>query len=246
MKPAMVVILLSAAACVTPYQSMGYSGGYSDEPLGDDTYIVTVKTNGYTDASTAYRYFHRRASELCRSNGFRSYDVLDSDRSAKRSVQASGNQLILIEKARVFGRVQCTGKQIAGPKPDTAPATLDSLDRRWRPAGADGDGNRISIDTITRRIVEDTVFVWSRTDYVDRNARIASVLSHLAFNCQARQSSVRATTSYNREGKAVYTGDYEPDYRMKPVVPGSVGEQLLSESCAGPPRVVPPPPSKRR
>lgn len=87
---------------------MGFRGGYQDEPLGDGTYLVTVKVNAYTDASTAYRYFHRRAAEICREHGFKSYVVLDSDRSSKKSVQSVGaNELIVVEKARVFGRIQC-------------------------------------------------------------------------------------------------------------------------------------------
>lgn len=105
---AMVCTLAVSGCASTPYQPMGFRGGYQDESLGDGTYLVTVQVNAYTDASTAYRYFHRRSADLCRERGFSSYVVLDSDRSSKKMISdVGGGDLVVVEKARVFGRIQC-------------------------------------------------------------------------------------------------------------------------------------------
>ena len=66
-------------SCATPYQKKGYRGGYTDSDLGNGIHLITVRVNSYTDAATAYEYFHRRAGELCGE-----YDVIelrDSERS---------------------------------------------------------------------------------------------------------------------------------------------------------------------
>lgn len=69
------IALVLLAACGTPYQSMGwFRGGYEDKTLAPRQFLVRVEVNGYTSASTALEYAHRRARELCPAG----YDVQDS------------------------------------------------------------------------------------------------------------------------------------------------------------------------
>lgn len=71
--------LILLAACATPYQAKGVRGGYQDEPLGDGTYLVTVNVNGYTSSATAFKYFERRAHEVCVQHGFQTFRVIEDN-----------------------------------------------------------------------------------------------------------------------------------------------------------------------
>lgn len=75
----MVILLVVLLGCATPYQAKGFRGGYQDEAVGDGTYIITVNVNGYTSTSTAFKYFQRRAHEVCVAHGFTSYAVLQTN-----------------------------------------------------------------------------------------------------------------------------------------------------------------------
>ncbi len=59
------VSALFACATVTPYQPLGFSGGYSDVSLGVGRHQITIEGNGHTPQSTLVRHFHRRAESLC-------------------------------------------------------------------------------------------------------------------------------------------------------------------------------------
>lgn len=67
-------MLLTLASCATPYQQMGYRGGYSDRRIAENTYVIRARVNGFTGEDTAVEYAHRRAGELCPAG----YDVIDS------------------------------------------------------------------------------------------------------------------------------------------------------------------------
>lgn len=101
------VLATMVANCATTYQRMGFTGGYSDEYLGNDIYLVTVAVNAYTDVTTAYSYFHRRASEIVEEYGYDGYEVLELSSSAKSGITYIGDRPYFFQKPRVFGRLQC-------------------------------------------------------------------------------------------------------------------------------------------
>ena len=70
----------------TPYQPSGYTGGYQDQRLGQTQFLVSVSGNGNTSEMTLVGYFHRRATELCRSIGYSGY-------SFELSTQATQTQM---------------------------------------------------------------------------------------------------------------------------------------------------------
>ena len=89
---------------------MGFSGGYKTEFLGNGIWLITVRVNAYTDISTAYNYFHRRAREIVEINGYDDYEVLELNSSSKRGAVTIGNSLYIFEKPTVFGRIKCIKK----------------------------------------------------------------------------------------------------------------------------------------
>ncbi|MBX3161184.1 MAG: hypothetical protein KF773_34805 [Deltaproteobacteria bacterium] len=70
--------ITALAACATPYQPMGLTGGFEERRLSNGDYVVTVQVNGFTDRSTALEYLHRRAGELC-PDGFELVDRSSGD-----------------------------------------------------------------------------------------------------------------------------------------------------------------------
>lgn len=70
-----VLAALLVAGCATPYQPLGFKGGYSEMGAGENTWLVSFRGNGFTSAARAREGAFRRATELC---GGRSFDLLNS------------------------------------------------------------------------------------------------------------------------------------------------------------------------
>lgn len=64
------------AGCATAYQPMGFSGGYTELQLSQDTYRVTVSGNGYTSTNRAEEIALLRAAELTLEKGFERFAVV--------------------------------------------------------------------------------------------------------------------------------------------------------------------------
>jgi hypothetical protein len=106
-----VMAFLLIAGCATPYQRMGFSGGYKDGHIRDNIYFVEVSTNAFTDQTTAAQYFHRRAKEVCLENGYRDYKVQgERDTSTAYATGGYGGGAISVSsmnKPGFAGYVEC-------------------------------------------------------------------------------------------------------------------------------------------
>jgi hypothetical protein len=105
------------AGCATPYQQMGFSGGYRDKAIGPRTHSIDVQVNGYTSAGTALEYAYRRAGELCPSG----YDVMNSIADKKTSYVRNGNTVNEVNKPEIAIIVQCREQQVPEPQPSIDP-----------------------------------------------------------------------------------------------------------------------------
>lgn len=104
----LILAALLFTSCVTPYQPKAWAGGYEDEYLGDDTYMIIVKVNGFSGMSTAYNHFHRRAREIVADNGYTRYEVIEAESSTKTSVHKKKDGRIAVSpKPSYFGRIKC-------------------------------------------------------------------------------------------------------------------------------------------
>lgn len=74
---ALIYILLSA--CATPYQPVGFSGGYSEMQLNQDRYVVTFRGNEFISKNRVNQYLLLRAAELTQQNGYRYFTVLSAN-----------------------------------------------------------------------------------------------------------------------------------------------------------------------
>ena len=67
--------VVTVVGCATPYQPVGFKGGYSESEMGSDTYLVNFQGNGYTGMGTVQTYALRRAKELCTERGFSDFQA---------------------------------------------------------------------------------------------------------------------------------------------------------------------------
>jgi len=74
-------ILAVLASCATPYQEMGFTGGYETRNLGGGVVSVHVRVNGYSTDGAALEYAYRRAGEVCPAG----YDVVNAEAARDRA-----------------------------------------------------------------------------------------------------------------------------------------------------------------
>ncbi|MCW8824918.1 MAG: hypothetical protein OQK78_00695 [Gammaproteobacteria bacterium] len=95
----------------TPYQPMGFTGGYKDAHIRDNLYFVEVSTNAYTSQSTAAQYMHRRAKEVCIENGYKDYKIQgERDTSTQFATGSYGSGSVTassMNKPGFSGYVRC-------------------------------------------------------------------------------------------------------------------------------------------
>jgi len=73
------------AACATPYQQSGLSGGFTDLPMGNNTYSIRFSGNGFTSGERATSMAYIRAADLAISKGYQRFVVLGLDEDIKVS-----------------------------------------------------------------------------------------------------------------------------------------------------------------
>lgn len=111
------LMVVALAGCATPYQPKGFSGGYSEQNLGNGRWAVAFDGNSYTSEGTVMTYSHRRASELCPGG----YDLVDANRETGYLTMGSNTYA----KPGSTIVVQCRGAAPQG---------------HWCTAKPDGDG----------------------------------------------------------------------------------------------------------
>lgn len=73
------------AACSTPYQSYGFTGGVGSQQLNKLLYKIDAQGNGYTSRGRIKDYTMLKASEICREKGFSSFDIVTGQNHTSRS-----------------------------------------------------------------------------------------------------------------------------------------------------------------
>ncbi len=80
MKEFIIVLfsLILLTGCATKYQSVGFTGGYSETKLGENIFQVTFEGNGYTSTTRANDLALLRAAELTIENGYKFFIITNS------------------------------------------------------------------------------------------------------------------------------------------------------------------------
>ncbi len=119
-KTAFCFLLMVMVGCATSYHKKGTgllsSGcGYRDSYIGNDVYLITVEANEYTTPATVYEYFHRRAREVTKENGYDGYKVIEFIPSEKQKLNYYPDwKFSYKEKPSASGRIKCYKKNQNG------------------------------------------------------------------------------------------------------------------------------------
>jgi hypothetical protein len=114
---AMRIILLLAmasllAACATPYQSQGMSGGYSETQLDANVFQVSFRGNGFTNADRAADFTLMRSAEIALQRGFRHFVIVDSQQSQKTSTHTTPTTSTTNINTTTYGNANRVGNSI--------------------------------------------------------------------------------------------------------------------------------------
>jgi hypothetical protein len=163
--------LMFMMACATPYQSKGFSGGYSDSRIADDTYQVTFAGNGYTGLDDAQQYVMRRAGEICP----RGFDVVAAGAVSENTGTMyqrnafGGVNAYQLNKPQASATVRCRGSSATyavdgsqASAPSAPPAPPEPWAQRRIFAAKMNAGlamNRPTVDVTTERDADDVLVI---------------------------------------------------------------------------------------
>ena len=96
-------MLFILAGCATPYQPVGFGGGYSETQLAPDVFRVYVRGNGYTSMERAQDFALLRAAELTLQQGFKYFAIIDESSSTDISTYTTPGSSQTTGTANVYG-----------------------------------------------------------------------------------------------------------------------------------------------
>ena len=82
--------ILALAACSTPYQEMGFSGGVSAQQMTSDTFRIQARGNGYTGSTAVQDYLMLKSAETTLQNGGTHFIVVDAANASNASQIVTG------------------------------------------------------------------------------------------------------------------------------------------------------------
>jgi hypothetical protein len=107
MRPALCLILLSAgilsSGCATPYQPIGFAGGYSETQLAPDMFRIAFAGNGYTSGERAQDFALLRAADLCIEHSFKHFAIVNESNSNEVSSFTTPGHADTTGSAYIYG-----------------------------------------------------------------------------------------------------------------------------------------------
>lgn len=86
--------VLSGCTSVTPYQSQGKGGGYTDLPMSEGRYQISVRGNSNTDKERVYNIALVRAAELTLQDGKSHFIILETEEDEKAQAKYAGRHIM--------------------------------------------------------------------------------------------------------------------------------------------------------
>ncbi len=79
-------------SCATPYQSTGFTGGYSETQLDENVFQVHFNGNGYTSKERSSDFALLRCAELAFTNGYVYFTIIDAEQYTTNSTYTTPTQ----------------------------------------------------------------------------------------------------------------------------------------------------------
>lgn len=92
MKYLAIAVLIALSGCATPYQSKGFTGGYSEVQLDENVFKVSFRGNGYTGKERAANFSLLRSAEVAIDHGFKYFIIADLSNSTSESTWTTPTQ----------------------------------------------------------------------------------------------------------------------------------------------------------
>ena len=114
-----VLLAILLTACATPYGKYGIAGGYTDSRIDENTFSISVDTNGFTSQQTTSMHGLYRAAELTVENGFDYFVIIGGSNGATSMAMvipgaSTSNTTVNVSGSTAYGRTTTT----------TAPTTV--------------------------------------------------------------------------------------------------------------------------
>ena len=89
------LVLNSCVGMDSTYRPMkDFTGGYGEEKIKNDVYVVFFDGNGFTSKATAKKYFLRRSSALTLQNGFSCFKILDQKFTLSQNFMSQAPEVV--------------------------------------------------------------------------------------------------------------------------------------------------------
>lgn len=91
------ILITGCAGLESTYKPYDFSGGYGEEKINANTYVVFFDANGFTPAEVSQKYFLRRARQITLKNDFNCFVVLEKRKTLNANYMTS-NKLVVNTK----------------------------------------------------------------------------------------------------------------------------------------------------
>lgn len=98
-----IIIIIGISGCASQYMSVrgSFTGGYYEEKISNNMYMVGFSGNGYTSAERAYDMATMRAADLTNNNGYKYFVLIDDSGSMNEFVTSTGYAMVTSYKPNV-------------------------------------------------------------------------------------------------------------------------------------------------
>ena len=97
------LLILVLSACATPYQKVGFGGGFSETQLSENVFRVSFVGNGYSRGERAEDFALLRCAELALEIGFSHFALADSKSATSTSTYTTPTTSYTTGNAYVSG-----------------------------------------------------------------------------------------------------------------------------------------------
>ncbi len=103
------VALLILTGCASPYQPIGFGGGFSETQLSENIFQINFRGNGYTSSERAGDFAMLRSAELTLENGYKYFVLADNRDDVENSSYTTPLQAHTTGHANTYGTINSHG-----------------------------------------------------------------------------------------------------------------------------------------
>ena len=99
----LLCVALLISSCTTPYQSYGFTGGFTETQLGPNIFSVHFNGNGFTSPQRASDFSLLRCAELTKEAGYQYFVIIEGENYKSYSQYTTPTRSSTTGSANVYG-----------------------------------------------------------------------------------------------------------------------------------------------